>query len=137
MFPLQLDMRQLWQNYDEQAEQERRNKRREESEENRKPKEHLIDVIVTEIIDATKFYVQIIGSEAEQLEDLMKELAITDANDAPFAPQKGDAVKAQFTADDRWYRAKVTDVVPEGFKVFYIDYGNVWRTCGRSNVCAV
>jgi len=115
--------RRLWQNYDEQAEQERRNKRREESEENRKPKEHLIDVIVTEIIDATKFYVQIIGSEAEQLEDLMKELA-AESTEGPFAPQKGDAVKAQFTADDRWYRAKVTDVVPEGFKVFYIDYGN-------------
>jgi tudor domain-containing protein 2 len=102
---------------------EKKKKRREEMEA-RKPKQELADVIVTEIIDANHFYVQIVGAEAEQLEELMKELSIAELGEA-YTPKKGELVRAQFSADDRWYRAKVLDVLPDGARVLYVDYGNV------------
>ena len=37
----------------------------------------------------------------------------------------GLACAAQFSADDKWYRAKVVDLGPSGVvTVFYVDYGN-------------
>jgi len=92
---------------------------------------------VTEIVDATKFYVQVVGPEGEQLEELMKALAAqekgaeegaaADNNNAAagYKANVNELVKAQFTADDAWYRAKVLKKTPEGeYTVLYIDYGN-------------
>jgi len=114
----------LWLTYDPVKEEEARQKRIKEENEQHKPKQELFDVIITEIVDASTFYVQIVSPEAEKLEALMKGLAIDDNSNA-FIPQKGDLVKAQFTADDAWYRAEVIAATAEGnFKVFYLDYGN-------------
>lgn len=116
--------RNLWKNYDEQAEIEKAKKKREEQEESKRPKQEDMDVVVTEIVDGSNFYVQIVGSEVEQLEELMKNLAV-ETSDQPYKPVIGELVKAQFTADDAWYRAKVTDITPQGeYDVLYIDYGN-------------
>jgi len=117
----------IWKDYDEQKELEARKKRQEEMNESRKTstsKQEFIDVIVTEIIDVNTFYVQIVGANAEKLEELMKHLAEQELGD-PYTPQVKDLVKAQFTLDDAWYRARVTAITPDGnFQVFYIDYGN-------------
>jgi len=110
-----------WKNYDEAAEQEERNKRRADTEE-RKPKQEFPDVVVTEVLDGSRFYCQTIGPEAEQLDELMKNLAV-ETSDEPYNPKVGELVKAQFV-DDAWYRAKVKKVTGGDYDVFYIDYGN-------------
>jgi len=113
----------IWTNYDEAAEEALRLKRREENEARQKVVQDLKDVIVTEIVDATKFYIQIAAPAAEQLEDLMKQLSVQPAQ-GPYAPAKDAIVSAQFTEDDAWYRAKVMSVDADQVNVFYIDYGN-------------
>jgi len=115
----------VWANYDQKAEDERRRKAVEEHSESRKPKQEIVHVMVTEIIDGGSFYAQVINQEAQQLEELMKSLSVQDTTEA-HSPAVGELVKAQFTADDAWYRAAVTGTTPEGeFNVHYIDYGNV------------
>jgi len=115
----------LWVDYDEAAEKAAAQKRKQEYESSKNSQQEYIDVIVTEIIDATRFYVQVVGKEAEKLEELMKQLASLEATTETFTPKFGDIVLAQFTADDAWYRAKAVGETPEGeVKVFYIDYGN-------------
>eukprot|EP01116_Phalansterium_solitarium_P001294 TRINITY_DN1108_c0_g1_i1.p1 TRINITY_DN1108_c0_g1~~TRINITY_DN1108_c0_g1_i1.p1 ORF type:complete len:918 (+),score=421.64 TRINITY_DN1108_c0_g1_i1:113-2866(+) len=113
----------LWKDYDEAVEEAKRLKRLEEREAQLKPKQELVDVIVTEIVDASTFYVQIVGPEAEQLEDLMKALSLQ-AEQGPHSPAVNEIVSAQFTEDDAWYRAKVTSVSGGEVGVFYVDYGN-------------
>merc|ERR1711865_589740 len=44
--------------------------------------------------------------------------------DAEFEPKKGQVCCARFTADDEWYRAKVTSKAGAAFTVFFVDYGN-------------
>jgi len=113
----------MWKNYDEKAEEEKRKKREEDQEERRKPKQEFIDVMVTEILDGSRFYIQVIGTEAEQLEELMKNLSV-ETSDEPYKPKVDELVKAQFV-DDAWYRAKVKkQTSPDEYEVFYIDYGN-------------
>ncbi len=47
-------------------------------------------------------------------------------NASGYKANVGELVRAQFTADDAWYRAKVVKKTPEGeYVVLYIDYGNV------------
>lgn len=121
--------RNLWIGYDEKAEREKRQKKIEEKNEERKPKSPLIyEVIVTEIVNAGKFYVQIVGQEAERLEELMKNLNADEAAlGGVYVPKKGEVVVAKFSEDGLWYRAQIS-VVNKGDKptytVFYVDYGN-------------
>jgi staphylococcal nuclease domain-containing protein 1 len=113
----------LWHDYDEAAEEAKRKERRAEESERRRPKQEYIDVVVTEIIDGTTFYVQIVGPEAEKLEELMKSLATEESTEA-YKPRRDEVVKAQFS-DDAWYRAKVIKVAGEDeYQVQYVDYGN-------------
>lgn len=114
----------LWKDYDPKKEEEDRKRRDEEESERKKPKQELIDIVVTEIIDATRFFVQISQPEsAKALEELMKVLAAPDESPA-YKPKAGELVKAQFTADDVWYRAEVTGITDGQYEVSYVDYGN-------------
>jgi len=115
----------VWVDYDEAKEEEERQKHIAEQAETVKPSQEFLDVVISEIVDATQFYVQIVGGkESAELETLMKNLSL-DSDNTPYTPNVGELVKAQFTADDAWYRAKVLSQTPEGeFSVFYIDYGN-------------
>jgi len=114
----------MWKDYDEAAEEKQRKERFESEKEHRKPKQEFVDVIVTEIVDGTTLWVQVVGSDAEKLEELMKKLAVDDTT-GEYKPAFNEIVKAQFTADDTWYRAKVQKVLDNNeYKVQYVDYGN-------------
>lgn len=123
----------LWENYDEAAEQEAREKRRAERSGASLVSggEEYIDVNVTEILDASSFFVQIVGdvnsvnSDSQKLDELMKNLSLEDtAADSNFTPAVGTEVKAQYSFDDHWYRASVLSVDGDNYRVLYIDYGN-------------
>jgi hypothetical protein len=51
----------LWADYDEAKEEAKRKERQEGFKEKSKPKQEYIDVVVTEIVDGSKFFVQVIG----------------------------------------------------------------------------
>ncbi|KAI8382321.1 hypothetical protein BD560DRAFT_346615 [Blakeslea trispora] len=91
------------------------------------PNREYIDVIVSDIISGSHFYVQKITDEIPKLEKLMSELGQYQ-NSHPanpsFRPRVGDNVSAKFSEDDCWYRGRVRRVSHEGIEVLYIDYGN-------------
>lgn len=112
-----------WKDYDPEAEELERQKRKQVESEKQKPKTELVDILVTEIVDASKFYVQFISQEQKQLEELMKKFTPQELNQ-PYIPQPGELVIAHFEDDDSWYRGKIVKKVGSDFEVFYIDYGN-------------
>lgn len=111
----------LWQSWDEAEEK----KKLEAEEEERKPKQETFKVIVSEILDGSKFFVQILNSEFEKLETLSKALN-AETPSGEYKPQPGDLVKAQFAFDQKWYRGKVVSASAENntYRIFYVDYGN-------------
>ncbi|KAL1918675.1 uncharacterized protein VTP21DRAFT_2697 [Calcarisporiella thermophila] len=93
------------------------------------PRTEYIDVVISEIVDGGKFYVQIINDSVRQLERLMSEFSLhhrTAVRPADFKPRQGEVVSACFTADDQWYRARVRKIFSAEGKaeVVYVDYGN-------------
>ncbi len=81
---------------------------------------------MTEVLDGSSFFVQVIGEEQKRLQDIMAQIAERDYSSQPaFKPQRGDAVLALFSGDNQWYRAKVTHISEDGnVEVVYADYGN-------------
>jgi len=123
--------RNLWVGYDEKAEMEKRRKRQEEKREELKPKvgnQVNYDVIVTEIVNAGKFYFQVVGPDAEKLEELMKNLNSDQNLGGAYVPKKDEIVCAKFSEDGLWYRAQIISIGKKSDKasytVFYVDYGN-------------
>ncbi|OBZ88433.1 Nuclease domain-containing protein 1 [Choanephora cucurbitarum] len=110
----------LWADYTEAANDQ-------QQENSSGPNREYIDVIVSDIISGSHFYVQKITDEIPKLEKLMSELGQYQNSrpaDPSFRPRVGDNVSAKFTEDNCWYRGRVRRVSHEGIEVLYIDYGN-------------
>ncbi|KAG1459114.1 hypothetical protein G6F56_006235 [Rhizopus delemar] len=91
------------------------------------PNREYIDIVVSEILSGSHFYVQKVTDEIPKLEKMMKELGEYYSQrpaDASFRPRVGDTVAAKFTEDNSWYRAKIRRISHEGIEVHYIDFGN-------------
>lgn len=96
-------------------------------------KKEELKVMVTEVLDAGKFYIQAVGDQ--KVASIQQQLASLSLQEAPvigaFNPKKGDLVLALYGGDNSWNRAMIVNV-PKGvvespqdkFEVFYIDYGN-------------
>ncbi|KAB2000257.1 hypothetical protein ES319_D12G219700v1 [Gossypium barbadense] len=93
----------------------------------------LLEVVITEVLNGGKFYVQTVGDQ--RVSSIQKQLASLNIQEAPvigaFNPKKGDAVLAQFSMDNSWNRALIVNAPRGGvqssndrFEVFYLDYGN-------------
>eukprot|EP01118_Nematostelium_gracile_P011636 TRINITY_DN4159_c0_g1_i1.p1 TRINITY_DN4159_c0_g1~~TRINITY_DN4159_c0_g1_i1.p1 ORF type:complete len:963 (-),score=390.78 TRINITY_DN4159_c0_g1_i1:111-2999(-) len=117
----------LWADYDAEKEAADRQAKREAREgESKGKRSEFFDVLVTEIVDANKFYIQKLGPDSESLEQLMQNLSQDESHEAINEISKfpSELVKAQFTVDDAWYRAKVVGKKDDQYEVFYVDYGN-------------
>lgn len=91
------------------------------------PNREYIDVVVSDIISGSHFYVQKVTDEIAKLETLMSELGQYQNGrpaDPAFRPRVGENVSAKFTEDDCWYRGRVRRISHEGIEVLYIDFGN-------------
>ncbi|MBA0863988.1 hypothetical protein Goshw_028345 [Gossypium schwendimanii] len=93
----------------------------------------LLEVVITEVLNGGKFYVQTVGDQ--RVSSIQKQLASLNIQEAPvigaFNPKKGDVVLAQFSMDNSWNRALIVNAPRGGvqssndrFEVFYLDYGN-------------
>eukprot|EP01089_Gocevia_fonbrunei_P017713 TRINITY_DN5821_c0_g1_i1.p1 TRINITY_DN5821_c0_g1~~TRINITY_DN5821_c0_g1_i1.p1 ORF type:complete len:962 (+),score=342.78 TRINITY_DN5821_c0_g1_i1:206-3091(+) len=117
------ERKRIWADYDPVKEEE--DARQREADRVEGMKKVSLEVHVTEVIDATKFYIQIDGDEKNQLDSLMEKIAAKDWSAEPaYTPDRGDVVLAQFSGDEVWYRGKVLFVAEKNAKVFYGDYGN-------------
>jgi len=80
------------------------------------------------VIDGAHFFVQIQNDQTAGLDELVATLTNLSVNEGPgqppFTPRVGELVRAQFTEDDSWYRAKILSVGANLYSVLYIDYGN-------------
>jgi staphylococcal nuclease domain-containing protein 1 len=120
----------IWADYDPEKAEAEKKARDEVTAEVGKPRKELMTV--TEVIDGSTFYVQVVGDEQKRLETLMADVAAKGYENAePYTPKAGEAVAAQFSGDNAWYRAKVGRVLPAGadrketeVEVLYADYGN-------------
>ncbi|KAG2208754.1 hypothetical protein INT47_007853 [Mucor saturninus] len=91
------------------------------------PHREYIDIVVSDIISGSHFYVQKVTDEIAKLETVMSELGQYQNGrpaDPTFKARVGENVSAKFTEDDCWYRARVKRISHEGIEVFYIDFGN-------------
>jgi len=120
----------IWADWDPEKEEAEKKMRDEAVVAAGKPRKEL--VTVTEVVDGSTFFVQIVGEEQKQLETLMASVAAKGYENAePYTPKAGEAVAAQFSGDNAWYRARVGRVLPPGeerkqteIEVSYADYGN-------------
>jgi staphylococcal nuclease domain-containing protein 1 len=116
----------VWALYDEEAEKEA--VQEQEQTASATPNREYIDIIVSEVVDGSRFYVQVLNEQARKLESLMAEFADHHKKHTEPSvpkPRNGEVVSAKFTEDDSWYRAKVRKSSPAGVEVIYVDYGNV------------
>ncbi|KAJ1960903.1 hypothetical protein GGI12_003550 [Dipsacomyces acuminosporus] len=125
----------VWADYDAAAEAKKIEQQEEEQKrlqaaptEPLKPRIEFLDVVVSELVSPSSFYVQIAKPSAiRELEDLMADLAISQQPaGADFAPKAGQLVSACYTVGDEWHRAKIRKVLPgkKEFEVVYVDFGN-------------
>jgi len=90
----------------------------------------VLQVSVTEVIDASRFYVHVLGEGVAQLESLMAELNAESTIHAPNpafsqSVKRNDKAICKFT-DGQWYRVQVERVSDDKTEaeIRYIDYGN-------------
>ncbi|XP_013924124.1 PREDICTED: tudor domain-containing protein 1 [Thamnophis sirtalis] len=65
------------------------------------------------------------GCKLSQLQVSLREYCENTSITPDFCPAVGDVCCAQFTGDDKWYRALVLEINVSEVKVVYADYGNV------------
>eukprot|EP01026_Neomeris_dumetosa_P038945 TRINITY_DN3183_c0_g1_i8.p1 TRINITY_DN3183_c0_g1~~TRINITY_DN3183_c0_g1_i8.p1 ORF type:complete len:856 (+),score=173.66 TRINITY_DN3183_c0_g1_i8:56-2623(+) len=93
------------------------------------------EVMITELQDATSFYVQMSDSSIQKVVEQIKEMKLDETDKGIGGYTKGQMVMAKFTADEEWYRAYVENVQKQGtsstlYGVYFIDYGNRERLEG-------
>ncbi|XP_050665736.1 tudor and KH domain-containing protein homolog isoform X2 [Leptidea sinapis] len=96
-----------------------------------------IEVYVSAVSSPSRFWVQFVGPQVSQLDELVAHMTEyysnkdTRAAHAVSRVAVGQVVAAVFRHDGRWYRARVDDIRPNEFDatqqvadVFYLDYGD-------------
>ncbi|CAH2092707.1 unnamed protein product [Euphydryas editha] len=101
------------------------------------PSSSSIEVYVSASSSPSRFWVQFVGPQVAQLDDLVEQMTEyygNKENRANHALEKvsvGQVVAAVFRHDGRWYRARVMDLRPNEFDatqqvadLFFLDYGD-------------
>jgi staphylococcal nuclease domain-containing protein 1 len=84
-----------------------------------------LSVMVSEVRSGSLFFFQRHGDA--ELERVAAALEVeSDVPDGWLAPKPGALVKARYTLDDKWYRARVVTRSPDGGQcgVLFVDFGN-------------
>ncbi|GBP10639.1 Tudor and KH domain-containing protein homolog [Eumeta japonica] len=96
-----------------------------------------IEVYVSAVSSPSRFWVQFVGPQVAQLDELVQHMTEYYSNKdnreahALSSVSVGQVVAAVFRHDGRWYRARVADIKPNEFDasqrvadVFFVDYGD-------------
>jgi len=80
-------------------------------------------VTVTDVRDGKTFYVQRAAEpRVAWLEEQLSKLSMEPAKGLP--PKRGEMCIAQFSLDNRWYRAYIESVAGNTYDVTFVDFGN-------------
>lgn len=88
------------------------------------------EVYVSAMVDPSRFWLQIVGPKAQQLDQLVEEMTdyykVPDNRDWHKLKnvEVGDLVAATFFYDERWYRAEVLEINDNLAELYYVDYGD-------------
>jgi tudor domain-containing protein 2 len=112
-------------------------------------KDGLLEVYVSAVEHPGRFWVQIFGPQAVELDHLVEEMTEfyrQEENRECYALQEvkvGQLVAAPFSHDDKWYRARVTDMKLDDYDVeeslvavYYLDYGDS-DTRRKKDLCSL
>jgi tudor domain-containing protein 2 len=112
-------------------------------------KDGLLEVYVSAVEHPGRFWVQVIGPQAVELDHLVEEMSEfyrQEENRECHALQEvkvDQLVAAPFSHDDKWYRARVTDVMLDDYDVeeslvavYYLDYGDS-DTRRKKDLCSL
>ena len=85
-----------------------------------------IQVLMTDISDAARFYVRIQGNnDYAKIEAEMNRFNPASVEDLEKPIKKGTICAARFSVDQKWYRAKVIGSIGKGeIEVQFLDFGN-------------
>uniref|UniRef100_A0A182N8N1 Tudor domain-containing protein n=1 Tax=Anopheles dirus TaxID=7168 RepID=A0A182N8N1_9DIPT len=96
-----------------------------------------MEVFVSTIVSPSKFYVQLVGPQSAELDTLvetMTEYYNQRQNRELHLLRKsylGQIVAAEFNADNKWYRAEISAILPNEYKpgevvldLYFVDYGD-------------
>uniref|UniRef100_A0A182PXE7 Tudor domain-containing protein n=1 Tax=Anopheles epiroticus TaxID=199890 RepID=A0A182PXE7_9DIPT len=96
-----------------------------------------MEIFVSTIVSPSKFFVQLVGPQSTELDLLV--LSMTEYYNQSQnrelhrlrKPYLGQIVAAEFNADNKWYRAEISAILPNEFKpgevvldLFFVDYGD-------------
>jgi len=116
----------LWKDYDPEVEEQKRRQRMDAEKATESKSRESVNVHVTEILSGNSFYVQLVGTpDSQKLEQVMKQLS--NNSETLVGPSQNQLVRAQFTEDDQFYRAKILKIHGNEAEVRYVDYGNSER----------
>ncbi|CAG9812570.1 unnamed protein product [Phaedon cochleariae] len=92
------------------------------------------EVYVSAMVDPSRFWVQIVGPKATELDCLVEEMTEYYGREESREGhsledvRKGDLVAATFRFDSKWYRAEVLNIIEEDSvkqaELYYVDYGD-------------
>lgn len=84
-------------------------------------------VELTDIIDATRFHVRIVGEhQYPKVENELSKFQPHKAEDLEKPVKRGTLCAARFKEDNKWYRARILKSLGKGdYEVEFIDFGNV------------
>lgn len=82
---------------------------------------------MTDIKDATRFHVRILGeSQYSKIDMELEKFNLLNAGDLEKPIKKNTLCAARFKVDNKWYRASVLRTIGKGqIEVEFVDFGNV------------
>jgi len=115
----------MWEGFDPLKEKEEELQRQKEILERKREKERTCKCTITEIVDGSNFYFQILGPDTENLENMMTAIHNSNLDSLePYTPERNEIVLAKYSGDGKYYRARAGAVKNDVYSVFFIDYGN-------------
>uniref|UniRef100_A0A182QH34 Tudor domain-containing protein n=1 Tax=Anopheles farauti TaxID=69004 RepID=A0A182QH34_9DIPT len=96
-----------------------------------------MEVFVSTIVSPGKFYVQLVGPQSAELDTLVESMTkyYNQSQNRELhrlrKPYLGQIVAAEFNADNKWYRAEISAILPNEYKpgevvldLYFVDYGD-------------
>lgn len=96
-----------------------------------------MEVFVSTIVSPSKFYVQLVGPQSTELDTLVETMTeyYNQSQNRELhrlrKPYLGQIVAAEFNADNKWYRAEISAILPNEYKpgevvldLYFVDYGD-------------
>uniref|UniRef100_A0A182MGW3 Tudor domain-containing protein n=1 Tax=Anopheles culicifacies TaxID=139723 RepID=A0A182MGW3_9DIPT len=96
-----------------------------------------MEIFVSTIVSPSKFYVQLVGPQSLELDLLVQNMSVYYNQNQNRElhqvrkPYLGQIVAAEFNADNKWYRAEISAILPNEYKpgevvldLFFLDYGD-------------